>query len=122
MIVVLAVASLMTLTATMLWSNTNTETEIVGNNYKISQARQAAHSGLSHFISLHLSDQDIEERLLIPETQLTAKTAYEVEAVWADETRLIVMSKGKFKNGDDTVFEYPMRAVFSPEPAQAEEQ
>ena len=122
MIVVLAVASLMTLTATMLWSNTNTETEIVGNKYKISQARQAAHSGLSHFISLHLSDQDIEERLVIPETQLTSKTAYEVEAVWVDETRLLVMSKGKFKSDDDTIFEYPMKAVFSPEASQPAEE
>ena len=44
----------------MLWSSTNTETEITANTYRISQARHAAHSGMSHFISLHLSDEDIE--------------------------------------------------------------
>ena len=69
---------------------------------------------MSHFISLHLSDEDIEERLLIPETQLTSKTAYEVEAVWIDEQHLVVMSKGRYKDGSQTVFEYPMRAVFTP--------
>ena len=70
---------------------------------------------MSHFISLHLSDEDIQERLLIPETQLTTKTAYEVEAIWIDDTHLMVMSRGRYKDGSETVFEYPMRAVFTPE-------
>mgnify|MGYP001468754523 CR=1 FL=1 len=83
-VLVLAMAAMLSISATMLWSSTNTETEITANTYRISQARHAAHSGMSHFISLHLSDEDIEERLLIPETQLTSKTAYEVEAVWID--------------------------------------
>ncbi len=100
----------------MLWTSTNIETDIAANNYRISQARQAAHSGLSHFISLHLSDEDIEGQLLIPETQLSAKTAYEVQAVWVDDTRLMVMSTGRYKDGQETVFEYPMRAVFTPVP------
>jgi hypothetical protein len=111
---VLAVGALLSVTVTMLWSNANTEAEIAGNTYRISQARHAAHSGMSHFISLHLSDQDIEERLLIPETRLTSKTAYVVEAVWIDDEHLMVMSRGRFKDGSETVFEYPMRAVFTP--------
>ncbi len=111
---VVAVATLLTITATMLWSTTSVESEIVANTYRISQARSAAHSGMSHFISLHLSDEDITERLLIPETQLTSKTAYEVEAVWIDNDHLVVMSKGRYKDGTETVFEYPMRAVFTP--------
>ena len=115
-VAVLAVAALLSLSVTMLWSNTNTDTEITGNQYRISQARHAAHSGMSHFISLHLSDEDIEQRLLIPETQLTSKTAYVVEAVWIDNEHLMVMSRGRYKNEGETVFEYPMRAVFTPTP------
>ena len=111
---VLAVGALLSISVTMLWSTANTEAEIASNKYRISQARQAAHSGMSHFISLHLSDEDIEQRLLIPETQLTSKTAYVVEAVWIDEDHLMVMSRGRYKDGSDTVFEYPMRAVFTP--------
>ena len=117
-LVVMAVAALMSLTATMLWTSTNVEADVTANNYRISQARQAAHSGLSHFISLHLSDEDIDGQLLIPETQLSEKTAYEVRAVWVDDTRLMVMSTGRYMDGQEAVFEYPMRAVFTPEPGE----
>ena len=115
MLAVLVVGALLALAASSLWSNANTEEEITANTRRISEARHAAHSGMSHFISLHLSDEDIQERLLIPETQLTTKTAYEVEAIWIDDTHLMVMSRGRYKDGSETVFEYPMRAVFTPE-------
>ena len=111
---VLAVASLLTISATMLWNTTTTDQQISTNNYRITQARSAAHSGMSHFISLHLSDEDIQERLVVPETALTSKTSYEVEAVWVDESHLLVISKGKYKKAGETVFEYPMKAVFTP--------
>ena len=113
---------MLSLSATMLWSTTNTEVEISANSHKITQARQAAHSGMSHFISLHLSDQDIEDRLTIPETQLTSKTAYQVEAIWMDNDHLMVMSTGRYKDGDEVIFEYPMRAVFTPDPVQEGEE
>jgi len=111
----MVVGALLALGASSLWSNTNTAEEITANTRRISEARHAAHSGMSHFISLHLSDQDVQERLLIPETQLTSKTAYEVEAIWIDETHLMVMSRGRYKDGSETVVEYPMRAVFTPD-------
>ncbi len=118
---VLAVATLLTISATLLWNDTTTDQQISANSYKVTQARSAAHSGMSHFISLHLSDQDIQERLVVPETVLTSKTSYEVEAVWVDESHLLVVSKGKYKKAGETVFEYPMKAIFTPT-AQQEQQ
>ena len=118
---VLAVATLLTISATLLWNDVTTDQQISANSYKVTQARSAAHSGMSHFISLHLSDQDIQERLVVPETVLTSKTSYEVEAVWVDESHLLVVSKGKYKKAGETVFEYPMKAIFTPT-AQREQQ
>ncbi len=118
----LAVATLLTISATMLWTTTTTDQQISTNNYKITQARSAAHSGMSHFISLHLADQDIQERLVVPETVLTSKTSYEVEAVWVDESHLLVVSKGKYKKAGETVFEYPMKAIFTPAAQQGQQE
>ena len=111
---VLAVTTMMTLSVIALWSNTNTDQQIAENQYRISQARTAAQSGLSHFISLHLSDEDLTEgNVVIPETSLSAKTAYAVEIRRQDEN-YVVLSRGYYKKAGETVFEYPIRAVFSP--------
>lgn len=114
MLAVLGVAAMISLGISLLWTNVTTEEQIVSNKYHISQARSAAHSGMSHFISLHLSDEQIDDGVMIPETELTPKTSYVVEAVWVEEGKLIVLSKGKYKKAGETVFEYPMRAVFAP--------
>lgn len=114
MLAVLGVAAVISLGLAVLWNNARTEEQIAANKYRVSQARSAAHSGMSHFISLHLSDEQIDDGIAIPETELTPKTSYVVEAVWVEDGKLIVLSKGKYKKAGKTVFEYPMRAVFAP--------
>ena len=104
----------MSLSAAALWSSVTTDQQIVENQYRITQARTAAQSGLSHFISLHLSDHELTAgNIVIPETKLSAKTTYAVEIRRQDEN-YVVLSTGFYKKAGETVFEYPIKAVFSP--------
>ena len=90
----------------------NIDQQIVLNTRKISLAKAAAQSGLNHFVALGLSDADVSDRFVIPETNLSNNTTYEVVATWIDQQALLVVSTGKYKKNGMTLFSYPMRAVF----------
>lgn len=114
MLVVLGVSAMMALMLSMLWSSTNLETQIAGNKYRISQARLAAQSGISHFIALDIPPEEVFENIVIPETRLSQKTSYKVEAVQLDDDKILVISTGIYKKAGRDLFEYPMRAIFHP--------
>lgn len=98
--------------AYLVWSMASADQQIMLNTRKISLARAAAQSGLNHFVALGLSDTDVPDRFVIPETSLSNNTAYEVVATWIDQQTLLVVSIGKYKKNGMTLFSYPMRAVF----------
>lgn len=109
---VLFLAAVIVSGAYLVWSMVNTDQQIVLNTRKISLARAAAQSGLNHFVALGLSDSDVSDRFVIPETSLSNNTTYEVIATWIDQQTLLVVSTGKYKKNGMTLFSYPMRAVF----------
>ena len=98
--------------AMMLWSLTNVEQRIATNTRMITQAKLAAQSGLSHFTALELKPDDIAGSFHIPEHDVTPTVSYEVIAEWHDNS-LLVVSKGKYKKAGQTIFEYPVRAIFT---------
>lgn len=94
--------------------------EVSSDNFEVDQARAAAHAGMSHFISHHLSNNEIESGILVPETDYGVESAYEVETTWNDAGQIVVMSRGRYLGADSGVLEYPIRAVFTPEPSTKE--
>jgi type II secretory pathway pseudopilin PulG len=59
LIVVLAMMSILTAVALMLWSSTNLSVMIAGNQRRHTQANILADSGIQHFRSLNLSSREI---------------------------------------------------------------
>ena len=81
----------------------------------VEKAREAAHAGMSHFIAHHLSNNEIESGILVPETRYGKESAYEVETTWNDAGQVVVMSRGRYIKAESDIVEYPIRVVFNPE-------
>ena len=111
LVVVLVLCAMISVSAMTLWSITNVEQQIATNTRMIAEAKLAAQSGLSHFTALNLQADDISGSFHIPEYEMTPRTSYEVVAEWHDNS-LFVVSKGKYKKAGQTIFEYPVRAIF----------
>lgn len=114
LVVTLVLCAMVSTSAMMLWSLTNVEQRIVTNTKMVTQAKLAAQSGLSHFTALKLKPDDIAGSFHIPEHRVTPTTTYQVIAEWHDNS-LFVVSKGTYKKAGRTVFEYPVRAIFTVE-------
>ena len=114
MLAVVGVTALLTFIISALWTSVEMESQIVSNKYRISQAKLAAQSGISHFVALNIEESDIIENIAIPETRLSSKTAYRVEAISIGEDKMLVISTGIYKKSGQKLFEYPIRAIFHP--------
>jgi Tfp pilus assembly protein PilX len=117
LLVVLAVSVILSASAIALWSSANLDMMIAANNKRINQAKIAATSGLNHFISLGLSPAQLanisrESGIVIPNTNLTSKTFYNVnlKTVCCNSERYIITSTGYYKKGNKIIAEYPMRS------------
>ena len=97
--------------ALSLWHATNLEVRISGNNYRITQAKSAAQSGINHFLALNLDIDDAFEGIVIPITNLTTRSAYIVEIYRTRDGKIAVLSKGLYRKGPRTIFSYPIRAA-----------
>jgi len=94
-----------------LWSTASLDSKIAINSYKISQARAAAQSGINHFMSLNLGIEDNHDGIVIPETQLTSRLSYTVEAYVTYEGRVVILSRGLYRKGSKVLYQHPIRAV-----------
>lgn len=107
----MTVAALIGISATCLWSMTNLDLQAVTNTQRISQAKLAAMSGITHFTVARFDLTNAENGELVPRTVLTPKTAYRVEVRSIDDDRVMVTSWGQYIKSDEIVFEYPIRVL-----------
>ena len=125
LLIVLVMSSLIGISAMLLFSTVNTETMIAGNTHRINQAKISATSGLSHFTALGLTYDALRERAgdlqtlqILPETQLGAKTSYEVKVHFyprLSERQYVVESTGYYKKGRRIISVHPIKALFEGE-------
>ena len=123
LVVVLVMSALIGMSAMLLFSTVNTETMIAGNVRRMNQAKISAASGLNHFVALGLDYNALRERVgnlqtlqIIPETDLSDKTSYEVKVVFCcglNDGQYIVESTGYYKKADKILSQRTTRALFS---------
>ena len=125
LIIVLVMCSLIGMSAMLLFSTVHTESMIAGNTHRINQAKISATSGLSHFTALGLTYDTLREQAdglqtlqILPETQLGAKTSYEVKVHFyprLSERQYVVESTGYYKKADRIISVHPIKALFEGE-------
>ena len=125
LLVVLVMGALIGISAMLLFSTANMEMMIVGNTSRINQAKISAASGLSHFTALGLTYNTLREQAgdlhtlqILPETQLGAKTSYEVKVHFyprLSERQYVVESTGYYKKADQFISVHPIKALFEGE-------
>ena len=125
LIIVLVMCSLIGMSAMLLFSTVHTESMIAGNTHRINQAKISASSGLSHFTALGLTYDTLREQAdglqtlqILPETQLGAKTSYEVKVHFyprLSERQYVVESTGYYKKADRIISVHPIKALFEGE-------
>jgi hypothetical protein len=118
-------SSLIGISAMLLFSTANMGMMIAGNTHRINQAKISAASGLNHFIALGLTYDTLREQAgdlqtlqIIPETQLGAKTSYEVKVHFSprlSERQYVVESTGYYKKADRIISVHPIKALFEGE-------
>ena len=111
LVAVLTMSFVIGAAAMSLWNMANLDARIAGNNYKLSQTKFAAQSGISHFLALNLDVADAYEGIVIPITSLTRSCAYIVEIYRTEDGKTVILSKGLYRKGSRTIFSYPIRAA-----------
>jgi type II secretory pathway component PulK len=122
LLLVLVMSALIGMSAMLLFSTTNLEMMIAGNNRRINQAKISAASGLNHFTALGLNYNTLREQAgvlqtvqVIAESQLSSKTSYEVKVHFSPHLsarQYIVESIGYYKKGDKILATHPIKALF----------
>ena len=122
LLLVLVMCSFIGMSAMLLFSTVHTESMIAGNTHRINQAKISAASGLSHFTALGLTYNTLRERAgglqtlqILPETQLGAKTSYEVKVHFyprLSERQYVVESTGYYKKGERIISAHSIKALF----------
>ena len=125
LLLVLVMSALIGLSAVLLYSTVNMEMMIAGNTRRISQAKISAASGLNHFTALGLTYNTLREQAgdlhtlqILPETQLGAKTSYDVKVHFyprLSEGQYVVESTGYYKKADRIISVHPIKALFEGE-------
>ena len=125
LLMVLMMSAFIGISAMLLFSTVHTESMIAGNTHRINQAKISAASGLSHFTALDLTYDTLRERAgdlqtvqILPETQLGAKTSYEVKVHFyprLSERQYVVESTGYYKKGERIISVHPIKALFEGE-------
>ena len=122
LLLVLVMGALIGISAMLLFSTTNMETMIAGNIRRINQAKISAASGLNHFTALGLTygtlrrrAGDLQTLQIIPMTQLSPRTSYEVKVLFSpalSEGQYMVKSTGYYSKGDKVLSSHPIKALF----------
>jgi type II secretory pathway component PulK len=119
---VLVMSALIGISAMLLFSTANMEMMIAGNTRRITQAKISAASGLNHFTALGLTYDTLREQAgdlktlqILPETQLSPHTSYEVKVHFyprLNERQYVVESTGYYKKGSRVISVHPLKALF----------
>ena len=122
LLLVLVMGALIGMSAMLLFSTANMETMIAGNIRRINQAKISAASGLNHFTALGLTygtlrrrAGDLQTLQIIPMTQLSPRTSYEVKVYFSphlNERQYLVESVGYYSKGDKILATHPIKALF----------
>ena len=122
LVVVLVMSALIGMSAMLLFSTTNLEMMIAGNNRRINQAKISATSGLNHFTALNLDYNTLRGRAgglqtlqVLSETQLSPRTSYEVKVHFSPHLntgQYIVESIGYYSKEDKILATHPIKALF----------
>ena len=122
LVMVLVMSALIGMSAMLLFSTTNLEMMIAGNNRRINQAKISATSGLNHFTALNLDYNTLRGRAgglqtlqILPRTRLSDKTSYEVNVHFSphlNERQYVVESIGYYTKGNKILSTHPIKAVF----------
>ena len=122
LVMVLVMSALIGMSAMLLFSTTNLELMIAGNNRRINQAKISATSGLNHFTALNLDYNTLRGRAgglqtlqVLPETQLSPRTSYEVKVHFSPHLnagQYIVESIGYYSKADKIIATHPIKALF----------
>ena len=122
---VLVMSALIGMSAMLLFSTTNLEMMIAGNNRRINQAKISATSGLNHFTALNLDYNTLRGRAgglqtlqVLPRTRLSNKTSYEVKVHFSphlNEGQYVVESIGYYTKGNKILASHPIKALFEGE-------
>jgi type II secretory pathway component PulK len=124
LVIVLGVGALLTGSAIYLFSATQDDMRIAGNNRRILQSKLAATSGINHFKSMELFYEHLRAQAdvigqdnleVISETPLGDRTFYKVEVnLCCDlgENEFIVKSTGYYKDNDRVISEHVKHSLF----------
>jgi len=122
LLLVLMLGAFIGMSAMLLFSTANLDMMIAGNNRRLNQAKISAASGLNHFTALRLNHDTLREQSrglqtlqIIPETQLSPQTSYEVKIHFfpaLSERQYVVESIGYYKKGGKTLSIHPVKALF----------
>ena len=122
LIVVLMMSAFIGMSAMLLFSTVNMEMMIAGNTRRIKQAKISATSGLNHFRALGLNYDTLRDRAgdlqtfqVLPETQLSPVTSYEVKVHFSpslNEGQYLVESIGYYTKGPKILATHPIKALF----------
>jgi hypothetical protein len=125
LLLVLVMSAFIGMSAMLLFSTTNMETMIAGNIRRMNQAKISAASGLNHFTALRLNYNTLRRRAgglqtlqIIPATQLSARTSYEVKVHFSpllSAGQYMVESIGYYSKGDKVLATHPTKALFQGE-------
>ena len=125
LVMVLVMSALIGMSAMLLFSTTNLEMMIAGNNRRINQAKISATSGLNHFTALNLDYNTLRGRAgglqtlqVLPATRLSDKTHYEVKVHFSPRLsagQYVVESIGYYTKGDKILATHPIKALFEGE-------
>ena len=122
LLVTLMMAAFIGISAMALFSTVNMETMIAANIRRLSQAKISAASGLNHFGALNLNYNTLRQRagdqqtvLIIPKTNLSRFTSYEVKVHFyphLSERQYLVESIGYYTKKDKILSIHPIKALF----------
>ena len=122
LLLVLMMGAFIGISAMLLFSTTNMETMIAGNIRRMNQAKISAASGLNHFTALGLTYDTLRRRAgdlqtlqIIPMTQLSPRTSYEVKVFFSpvlSSGQYLVKSTGYYTKGDKVLSSHPIKALF----------
>ena len=94
-----------------LWMTVQLDVQVAANGRVVTQLKLAAASGITHFSAIEIDLTAAEDGPVIPETRLTARTAYRVDILRLRRNRIMVTSWGQYKRAGRIIVEYPIRMI-----------
>ena len=121
LLVTIVVASMIMLSASILYTSAREELMITHNIIMHDRAKRAAHSGINHFAALKIAQDDLRRALgdqsevvFLENESLTSRLFYTVKLIRVedDDQSFVVESIGIYKKSEKVLSRHKARAVF----------